>query len=402
MLRPTLLCHVLPITDFLVPKLAAFCSFTWEPLRRTFGSRRTLGLLTALLAPPPVGSPIAAASQLRQQQAFSASAAQCEELLREACNEVAARSAEAAQARQQASAALEREAALREELVRREAVIQHLSRQRDDATAEALCTWRQLWESAVQRSVRSTAALAAVRVRFEEMMQSLRETMSQLEADTEQAVRGPPGGLPACWPACLPACLPHLSCTSVVHLMTQHPAAILALQPCTCCGGSCAAASALRVFAAAGRVAEVRASALHWREQAEDTWLELQAFKGHMQQVQVDACAEVARLQRRCGQAVHAQQERAAAAEALLAQERAQHAATRQQLRQQVGCMWWRGMQHDSLLHVPGSVMQQLCACPLHTPPPLFTPVCGPCSPLRSALPRTAWTPAAPLFSNCS
>lgn len=95
----------------------------------------------------------------------------------------------------------------------------------------------------------------------------------------------------------------------------------------------------LRVFAAAGRVAEVRAEALHWREQAEDTWLELQACKGRMQELQMDACTEVASLERRCDHAstaAQAQRERAARAEAALARERLEHAATQQKLQQQV------------------------------------------------------------------
>lgn len=147
-------------------------------------------MLEALLASLPAAGPIAGSLQLlRQKQACSPSAEHVEHLLREACTEVAARSAEAAKARQQAAAAEAHKAVLRQEIVRRELVIQHLSRQRDDAAAEALCRWRQLWEAAVQRSARSVAALAAVRLRYEEMMQSLRETMLQLEAETEQEVR---------------------------------------------------------------------------------------------------------------------------------------------------------------------------------------------------------------------
>ncbi|KAL4445432.1 hypothetical protein ABPG77_011257 [Micractinium sp. CCAP 211/92] len=268
----------------------------WEPLRRTFGSRRSRGLLTALLPVPlgPLRAPVPrATSQQGQQQACSTSAVQSEQVLLQTHKEMAARSAAAAAARQQVAHA--REAALRQELARREAVIQHLSRQRDDAAVEALYSWRQLWEQAVRRNARSTAALAAVRVRYDEMVESLRDTMFQLESDMEQA-------------------------------------------PCSCCGGSVAAASALTIFAAAGRVAEVRGDALHWQEQAQDAWLELQACKAHVQQLQMDARTAVTHLESSCQQAdaaAKAQEERAAAAEAALERERAKHEATRRQLRQQ-------------------------------------------------------------------
>ncbi|KAL4436643.1 hypothetical protein ABPG75_003782 [Micractinium tetrahymenae] len=270
---------------------------SWHVLRRAFAAARPAGL-AALCPCLTAGLALSAPALRRQQQAPARQSAQ---LQASPVQTTAGVQTEAAEPAADVARPAAQVASLRRQLLQREAVIGQLSRDRDDAAADALGTWSQLWKEGQQQGARCCAGLRQARERYACLAASLGETMVQLEGDQEQP-------------------------------------------PCTCCGGSRATAAALRTLLPASELVAARGEALGWQEEAHDLRLELADCKAGMADMHLAACREVAHLRRRCQQAEEAaaaaegaaaaEAARAMAAEAALARQQAEQAASDQQLLQ--------------------------------------------------------------------
>ena len=205
---------------------------------------------------------------------------------------VAALEASAAELQATKEAATAHHSRLQRQLEEREAVIGQLARNRDSALADRLAASQQECKRAQRRCARVAEGLGGVRQQYARLVEGAHHAIVEIEENRDE--------------------------------------------PCTCCGGSIASAAALAAFRETVSLATAHEQAVHWRQKALDSEIELVDCQDSLDNAweQVDRLGE--QLKRREAAVFHAER-CAQQAEEALQQERAAHLLTQQLLKQASG-----------------------------------------------------------------